>query len=154
MNRIVLALCSTVLLASQAPPATAEIEDTLKEFIAALNDVDWPAFRKCWTDNPVVFHSTMAHRIDDPKVFDESWQVTFENIKKQAVARGATQPPYINLQPRDLRIDVVSQEVAIATFHLESGGTVGRRTAVFLKTSAGWKIAHFHASNIAAPKAQ
>ena len=40
-------------------------------------------------------------------------------------------------------------EQALATFHLEHRPeTLGRRTIVLVRTPAGWKIAHLHASNL------
>ncbi len=60
-------------------------------------------------------------------------------------------PPYIDIQPKDLRIQVFGN-TAIATFHLDDrdgAGLLNRRTIVLNKTEAGWKIVHLHASEVA-----
>lgn len=147
-----LALCAFAPITAQAPQPAAEVEGVIKEFVTSLNNLDWPAFRKCWTDSPIVYHPSIPHRIDDPKAFDESWQITFESIRKQAASHGVTQAPFMTLQPKDLRIDVLNPEVAMATFHIGGAATVGRRTLVLVKTAGSWKIAHLHASNIPAQK--
>ena len=149
-----LAACSIGLAAGQAPPATAAIETTVKQFLTALNNADWESFRKIWTENPVVFHPAIPHRIDEQKAFDESWKVTIDTIRKQATARGMTQPPFFNLQAQNLRIDVLSPDIALATFHIIGGTTIGRRTLVLVKSESEWKIAHLHASNISPQKGQ
>ncbi len=58
-------------------------------------------------------------------------------------------PPYMDIQPKDLRIQVFGN-TAIATFHLgDRAGLLNRRTIVLNKTEAGWKIVHLHASEVA-----
>jgi ketosteroid isomerase-like protein len=148
-----LAVCAFAPLSAQAPPAVAEVEGVIREFLTALNNLDWPAFRKCWIESPIVYHPSIPHRIDEPKAFDESWQVTFASVRKQAEAHGVMQAPFMTLQPQDLRIDVLNPEIAMATFHIGGAATVGRRTVVLVKTDGGWKMAHLHASNIPAQKA-
>lgn len=147
-------VCSIGFAADQAPPATAAIEGTVKQFLTSLNNADWESFRKIWTQNPVVFHPAIPHRVDEQKAFDESWKVTIDNIQKQAASRGMTQPPFMNLQAQDLRIDVLSPDIAMATFHIIGGSTIGRRTLVLVKSEGEWKIAHLHASNISPQKTQ
>jgi hypothetical protein len=57
----------------------------------------------------------------------------------------------MNLHPLDLRVEKLSEEVVLITFHLVDSGTVSRRTLVFKRAPDGWKIVHIHASNITAP---
>ena len=57
----------------------------------------------------------------------------------------------MNLHPLDLRVEKLSEEVVLITFHLVDRGTVSRRTLVFKREPDGWKIVHIHASNITAP---
>jgi hypothetical protein len=57
----------------------------------------------------------------------------------------------MDLQPRDLNIQIFG-EVAIATFHLDDRpGFLNRRTIVLHNTPEGWKIVHLHASEVATP---
>lgn len=57
----------------------------------------------------------------------------------------------MSLNPLDLRVEKLSEDVVLVTFHLVDGSTVNRRTLVFKQESDGWKIVHIHASNITAP---
>jgi len=57
----------------------------------------------------------------------------------------------MNLDPLDLRVEQLSEDVALVTFHLVDGGTLNRRTLVFKREPNGWKIVHIHASNLTAP---
>jgi hypothetical protein len=57
----------------------------------------------------------------------------------------------MSLHPLDLRVEKLSENVALVTFHLVDGGTVNRRTLDFKREPFGWKIVHIHASNITAP---
>jgi hypothetical protein len=43
-------------------------------------------------------------------------------VRDAAQRRGQTQPPFQNVEPRDLRIDFPGQDVAVVTFHLGSSG--------------------------------
>jgi hypothetical protein len=57
----------------------------------------------------------------------------------------------MDLQPRDLRIEKLSEDAALVTFHSEDGRVLDRRTLVMKRESGEWKIAHMHASNLQAP---
>ena len=82
--------------------------------------------------------------------FESSWHHQFEIMRQNAAKRGTTSPPFANIQPKDLRVDLVAPTVAVVTFHLGSGVTsIGRRMFVVVKTGEGWKISHLHASNLA-----
>jgi hypothetical protein len=54
----------------------------------------------------------------------------------------------MDLPPRDLRIEKLSEDVALVTFHIEGGNVLDRRTLVMKRESGEWKIAHIHASNL------
>ncbi len=58
-------------------------------------------------------------------------------------------PPYVTLEPRDLEVEVFT-DAAVATFHLENGPSLSRRTFVLAKRDGGWRIVHLHASNVVA----
>jgi len=56
----------------------------------------------------------------------------------------------MDLQPKDLQIQLAGNEVAIATFHLDDRpGLINRRTIVLQKIGGSWKIIHIHASEVA-----
>ena len=133
-----------------ANPKTASIDEALSAFLKAFDNLDWQAFRTCFSSTPTIFHPAAPNirRIDSPDQFEKAWRGVFERIKKSS---GRTSPPYMNLNPLDLRVERLSEDVALVTFHLVDGSTVNRRTLVFKRDPDGWKIVHLHASNITAP---
>lgn len=154
--RMCLLWTSVGCLVAQQPTQETEVRSLMADFLKAFNNLDWPAFRKCWVDNPVVFHPSPAYnptgkRIDDLPSFEASWRLVFDAIRGGAQKRGVTGPPFQNLEPKDLRVDFPAPTVAVVTFHLvgPSGTNVlGRRMFVAAKTGSGWKITHLHASNL------
>jgi ketosteroid isomerase-like protein len=133
-----------------ADPRTASVEEALSAFVTAFDNLDWQAFRKCFSTTATIFHPAAPNTklIDSPEQFEKAWLGVFEKIKKSS---GSTSPPYMNLHPLDLRVEKLSEEVVLITFHLVDRGTVSRRTLVFKREPDGWKIVHIHASNITAP---
>ena len=129
---------------------TPSIEDALSAFITAFENLDWQKFRACFSTNATIFHPSAPNirRVESPDQFERVWLDVFEGIKKES---GRTSPPYMNLRPLDLRVENLSENVALATFHLSDDGTLGRRTIVFKREPDGWKIVHIHASTIAMP---
>ena|SRR5215469_4298357 len=127
--------------------AEPEIKQALTVFLTAFDNLDWPAFRECFAPGATMFHpaSPNLRRIDSPLEFEKAWLGVFDRIRK---ASGRDAPPYMNLQPQDLKIQDLSQDVALATFHLMDGNVLSRRTIVFRHDAGGWKIVHIHASNL------
>jgi ketosteroid isomerase-like protein len=150
----VLAMATVQSAAAQeqrsANPKTASVEEALSAFVTAFDNLDWQAFRTCFSTTATIFHPAAPNikLIDSPDQFEKAWLGVFERIKKSS---GRASPPYISLQPLDLRVEKLSEDVVLVTFHLVDGGTVNRRTLVFKREPDGWKIVHIHASNITAP---
>ena len=132
--------------------ATAEVRAAVDAFVHAFEAPDWPAFRGCFAEGATVFHPSPPHvlRTDSPEAFERAWAAVFERIRRNS---GRTAPPYFTLAPKDVRIQLLAEKVALVTFHLPDGETVGRRTLVLQKLEPGWKIVHIHASNLTAPAA-
>jgi ketosteroid isomerase-like protein len=126
---------------------TGNVEQVLSTFLVAFDNLDWPSFRVYFASDVTMFHPATPNikRIDSPEDFEKAWLGVFARIKKQS---GRNRPPYMNLQPQDLRIQTLSPEIALATFHLIDGDTTSRRSILFKQYSDGWKIVHLHASNI------
>jgi len=131
---------------------TGNLEQTLSTFLVAFNNLDWPSFRAYFANDATIFHPAAPNikRIDSPQDFEKAWLGVFARIMKQS---RRTSPPYMNLQPQDLKIQTLSPEIALATFHLIDGDTTSRRSIMFKHYSDGWKIVHLHASNITAATA-
>jgi len=135
---------------AKPPDATAEVRHTVDTFLRAFEALDWPAFRSCFAEGATVFHPAPPNvlRTDSSDSFERAWMGVFERIRRDS---GRTEPPYMTLAPRDLRIQLLSGKTALVTFHLPQGETIGRRTVILEKLDAGWKIVHIHASNLSRP---
>ena len=59
-----------------------------------------------------IFHPAAPNimRIDSPDQFEKAWRGVFERIKKSS---GRTSPPYMNLNSLDLRVEKLSEDVAL-----------------------------------------
>lgn len=123
--------------------AIAEVEDALRSFLRAFNDLDWESFRHHFEDGATVFHPlpNAPMRDDGREAFEASFGSFFDAVR--AAQQG---PPYLNIDPHELRIQLLG-DVAVATFHLwPEAPTVGRRTVVLRVRDGRWRIAHLHAS--------
>lgn len=123
----------------------AEVRQTLTNFIQAFDNLDWDHFRLSFADDATVFYPRkFPYRADGRQKFEEFFQKVFDRIRG-----GRTQAPYMDIQPKDLKIQIV-ETVAIATFHLDDRpSAMNRRTIVLHKQASGWKIIHLHASEVA-----
>ena len=141
-----IAFVTWTALAQARPEADPEIEvrRTLSDFIQAFDNLDWDRFRAAFADDATVFYPRAFPRRADGRAEREQ---TFQQVFSQ-IRAGRTKGPYMDLQPRDLRIQIAG-EVAIVTFHLEDRiGFVNRRTIVLQKAAGEWKIIHLHASEV------
>jgi ketosteroid isomerase-like protein len=132
---------------AQTPPAydaEAEVRRTLGDFVQAFDNLDWEKFRAAFDDEATVFYPrAFPQRANGRTEFEPTFLRVFEQIRA-----GRPRGPYMDLQPRDLRIQLAG-DVAIATFHLDDQpGFVNRRTILLRKTERGWKILHLHASEV------
>lgn len=125
----------------------AEVEQALRVFLTAFDNLDWAAFRECFAPDASMFHPAAPNlrRIDSPQDFEKAWRGVFARIKKTS---GREAPPYMNLQPQDLKIQPLSPDVALVTFHMMDGNVLNRRTMVFRRDAGRWRIVHIHASNL------
>ena len=155
MNRVS-SLIAVVLLGSSlisgqvtvpSPNADTEVRQTLSNFIQAFDNLDWEKFRDAFAEDATVFYPReFPHRANGRAEIEANFRHVFEQIRGQA-----TKPPYMNIQPRELNIQMLC-DVAIATFHLDDRpGVLNRRTIILSKTAAGWRIVHLHASEVRLP---
>jgi len=123
----------------------AEVRTALAKFIQAFDNLDWEAFRGSFADTATVFHPRQfSSRAEGRTGVGETFRQVFVRIKGDK-----TSPPYMDLQPKDLEIQLAGDEVAIATFYLEDKpGSLNRRTIVLQKMKGIWKIIHIHASEM------
>jgi hypothetical protein len=57
-------------------------------------------------------------------------------------------PEYMHLVPKSVHIQQAGDGLAVVTFDAGAGPVVSRRTLVVWRTQAGWRILHFHGSNV------
>jgi len=146
-SALVLILLSTVSIVCYAgpPDSAAEVRKTLSDFIQAFDNLEWDHFCAAFSDDATVFYPReFPNRVDGRREFERTFQKVFDRIRA-----GRTQGPYMDIQPRDLRLQIAGN-IAIVTFHLDDRpGFLNRRTIVLQKQPSGWKIIHLHASEVA-----
>jgi ketosteroid isomerase-like protein len=130
--------------------AEREVRDALARFIYVFDNLDWEAFRLAFDDNATVFYPrAFPERANGRAEFERTFKAVFQQIRD-----GKTAAPYMDIQPKDMKVQMFG-DCAIATFHLdERPGLLNRRTIVLTKTNAGWKIVHLHASEVSATTRQ
>ena len=116
------------------------VEQALATFLDAFSNLDRARVEACFTDDATAINAWGG------RCQDGFWCDEFESWR--AIRPG---PPYLHLDEMPgLRLQPVGEDVVIVTFHLDTDPAVERRrTLVFARTDAGWKIAHLHASNVA-----
>ncbi|ABF42598.1 hypothetical protein Acid345_3597 [Candidatus Koribacter versatilis Ellin345] len=127
-------------------PTPAALDQRLTAFVSSFDDLDWQRFRPFFADDATVFHPAAPNlkRTDSRESFEQAWLGVFERIRKNS---RKSAPPYMQLQPKDLRIQYLDKDVALVTFHLDDGEVFGRRTMVWQRQAGEWRIVHIHASN-------
>jgi ketosteroid isomerase-like protein len=147
---LVLALSGAAGRAQPVPSPNTDVEQAVSRFLTAFNNLDWPAFRDCFSQSPTAFFPfpQVPRRVEGEE-FDKDWQSFFDASRKQASERGRTTPPFLDIKPADTRIDRLTDEVAVVTFHLGAEPRLNRRTLILQKFGNGWKIVHLHASYLA-----
>lgn len=139
-------LISPSLLGQTKPTSTeAQVRDALASFVHAFDNLDWESFCLAFSDDATVFYPRgFPERANGRGELEKTFKVVFDQIRD-----GKTGAPYMDIQPRDMEIQLFGK-IAIATFHLDDrAGFLNRRTIVLNKTKAGWKIVHLHASEVA-----
>ena len=155
MNTLVALVLTLLVLPSafaqtQPPSAELQVRESLARFVQAFDDLDWEKFRLAFDDNATVFYPrAFPERANGRTEFEQTFKTVFEQIRG-----GRTAGPYMDIQPRALKIQLFGN-VAIATFHLDDkAGFVNRRTIVLNRSETGWKIVHLHASEVSVTSAQ
>jgi ketosteroid isomerase-like protein len=129
-------------------PFDTEVRETLSNFIQAFDNLDWEQFRGFFADEATVFY---PREVPGRATGREQIEAQFEKVFGQ-IRGNRSKPPYMDLQPRDLSIQMFG-DVAVATFHLDDRpGVVNRRTIVLHKNAGCWKIVHIHASEVVLPR--
>jgi ketosteroid isomerase-like protein len=118
------------------------VERAMARFFVALNNLDWPGMSTLFAEDATMFSPSPTERIEGSRV-RVAWREQFESLRRRSSKSG---PPYLDVQPQQMRIDRLSEDVAVVSFHLKNGTRIDRRTFVWKLFSGGWKIVHLHAS--------
>jgi ketosteroid isomerase-like protein len=152
---VTVALCVVVTTApvrSQPRQPPDEIRAFLDRFIAAFDNLDWPAFIEMFDDDATIFYPSPPNapiRATGRQQFEPVWRRVFQGIRGTR-----TTPPFMDLQPERLHVQLLT-DIAIVTFELhDMPGLTGRRTLILHRHHGLWRIAHLHASNVPTPSAQ
>jgi ketosteroid isomerase-like protein len=126
--------------------APVEVERTVKEFLNAFERLDWQKFTVAFEDGATVFFPVPEppRRFTGRSEFEPQFQKVFAAIR----ASNPGGPPYHQLKPEDLTVEVLADDVALASFHLKNEQRTARRTLVLVRTDNKWLIHHLHASNV------
>jgi ketosteroid isomerase-like protein len=121
---------------------TNEIQVAAEHFLRALDNLDWERFGACWSADPSAFYPGDDTRVDGRAAVLTRFRTMFEEIPLRASG-----PPYLNLKPRNLRINRYG-EAGLVTFMIpDRPGPTLLRSLLFVREAGAWKLAHLHATN-------
>jgi len=145
--RLICLACGILLAAAcatQAPTVPDGPERVLSSFVSALNRADIDAVTDLLAPDATAFlplDSYPAELIGRDAI-RAALSAFFEDLRLDAPG-----PEYMHIVPRNVHIQSSGHTVVI-TFDAGSGPVTSRRTLVAEETPGGWRITHFHGSNI------
>jgi ketosteroid isomerase-like protein len=145
---VMLLVLVTPAAKSRAQSATDEVERTVTAFLQLFANRNVQGFIDYFVEDATFFMPSSATGAS-PIRFEGKASIAreFESLYQRVGLQGQTAGRTIN--PQNLLVQRYG-DVAVVTFHLGTEAARGRRTLVMLRTAAGWKIAHVHASDFPA----
>ena len=139
----------TPAVSAQSPAAAEqEVRAAAAAFASAFNALDAARFAPLWADDASVFfpQAPFPIRRVDGKADVLTWFGRFmDNRRKAGSGPG--------VDPKELQVTMLGANSAIVSFHLGTDADyVARRTLVYRRDAAGWRIVHLHGSALSAPK--
>jgi len=127
------------------PDATNEALETFHQFLNAVMSQKHDNIMQFFGDDAQMFSplGTFASRLDGKGAIGKQFQSILDTVKTQ-FAGG------LKIEPKDLSMRELADNVVLITFHLQLPGPLHRRTFVMTKSGNAWRIAHIHAS-VASP---
>ena len=121
-----------------------ELAETASAFLTAFDSLDWEQFVSFIANDATFFMPwpTFPNRLDGIEQIKAAFRPFFTEIPQQREG-----PPYLNLRPLDMGIQLFGQ-AGMVTFHLSESDHFSRRTILFEKRDGKWQLIHLHASNI------
>ena len=127
----------------------AALVSAAEHFLRVFDNLEFEPFEAAWSSSRSVFFPfrDTPERVEGAAV-GERFRQFFAEVRSTRPG-----PPYLHLEPRELRAEVIG-DAGLVTFMLgRAPGEVSRRTAFFLRERGEWKLRHLHASNIPAAEA-
>lgn len=150
---VVFVFALTACTTAHAPATSQSVMAPVEEFVRALSHADADALAEAFAPDATLFmpFDELPRRIEGAKAIRDAFAPYFDDLR----ASDRT-PPYFKLEPRDLAIQSLGDDVAVVTFHLgelppgetEDPVRFSRRSVVVRRYANGWRIAHLHASNM------
>ena len=131
-----------------APSGADGVMAAAAEFVSAFNELDQQRFDALWAEDASVFFPRPPFPIRriDGKTEVLAWFKRFMDAQRS----GGDSP---EVDPKDLRILMAGPGSAVVSFHLGNNpDSAGRRTLVYRREAAGWRIVHLHASGLTTEK--
>jgi len=125
------------------------LRQALEQFLAAFRNLDSNSFIAAFAAEATVFFpfADQPRRANGIDEIAAVFTPFFESLR----SRHPGGPPYLQLDPADLRI-TISGKLALASFHLhdsaEGRPILCRRSMVWADGGTRWRIVHLHASNL------
>lgn len=160
---ILAAACSLAVLptsahaqgAGEADPTTARagVRVSLSSWLSAFNNLELDRFLSFFSKRATIFPprphagATGSRRLEPGEV-RAYWAAIFRDLRERSERSAA---PFLSIAHHDLRVDEIGEDGAVVTFHLSDEPWPNRRTLVWAREGASWRIVHLHASRIADP---
>lgn len=137
----------TPSVAAKSPAAAEqEVSAAAAAFISAFNALDAARFDPLWADDASVFFPQPPFPIRrvDGKADVLKWFGRFMDSQRKAGKSPA-------VDPKELSVQLLGADSALVSFHLGADpNAVARRTLVYRRDAAGWRIVHLHGSALRA----
>ena len=135
-----------VPLTQGAAGEQAALVSAAEHFLRVFDNLEFEPFEAAWSSSRSVFFPfrDTPERVEGAAV-GERFRQFFAEVRSTRPG-----PPYLHLEPRELRAEVMG-DAGLVTFMLgRAPGEVSRRTAFFVRERGAWKLRHLHASNMPA----
>ncbi len=135
-------------LATASAASYEGVRSAAAAFVSAFNALDQQRFDALWADDATVFfpQAPFPIRRVDGKAEVVGWFKRFMDAQRTA---GKTP----GVDPKDLQIQMAGRDAAIVSFHLGTEAeSAARRTLVYRRDAAGWRIIHLHGSALNSAK--
>ncbi len=133
---------------------SAEVRQAVMRFVAAIDRLDLDGVVDSFAEDAEAFYpfSFTGERLNGRDEIRAAQKRAFDWARRQLVQAGTDEAPSLNLNPTDMRIRMLRNGAAVATWHSNRPGHYGRRSATLERIDGRWLIVTHHASNIAKPQ--